>query len=160
LSSTPSCLVLAAALALPLPPAPPKPLPHLPLSRRTILLYKVPPPLARAGLVAQFSVHLPPLRPPARRCRLRSKHGYPVRRCRHPAIKVSLFSLSFVIVRERAPELHSAGSVCHLHRRRPWCATKRLLRFGTRCAFAMDSQDYGGGLVPKEPLPSKGLSEA
>ena len=55
--------------------------------------------------------------------------------------KVSLFSLSFVIVRERAPESHSAGSVCHLRRRRPWCAVKRLLRFGARCALAMDSQD-------------------
>ena len=34
--------------------------------------------------------------------------------------KVSLFSLSFAIVRERAPESHSARSVCHLRRRRPW----------------------------------------
>ena len=55
--------------------------------------------------------------------------------------KVSLFSLSFVIVRERAPESHSAGSVCHLRRRRPWCTVKRLRRFGARCALAMDSQD-------------------
>ena len=55
--------------------------------------------------------------------------------------KVSLFSLSFVIERERAPESHSAGSVCHLRRRRPWCAVKRLLQFGARCALAKDSQD-------------------
>ena len=35
------------------------------------------------------------------------------------AFKVALFSLSFAIVRERAPESHSARSVCHLRRRRP-----------------------------------------
>ena len=55
--------------------------------------------------------------------------------------EVSLFSISFVIVRERAPELHSAGSNCHLRRRRPWCAVKRLLRFRARCALAKDFQD-------------------
>jgi len=38
----------------------------------------------------------------------------------------SLFvSLSFAIERERAPESHSAGSVCHLRRRRPLCAVKK-----------------------------------
>ena len=55
--------------------------------------------------------------------------------------KVSLFSLSCVIVRERALESHSAGLDCQLRRRRPWCAVKRLLRNGARCAFANDSQD-------------------
>jgi len=55
--------------------------------------------------------------------------------------KAPLFSLSFVIVRERTLESHSAGSDCHLRRRRPWCAVKRLLRFGARCALAKDSQD-------------------
>jgi len=42
--------------------------------------------------------------------------------------KFSLFSLSFVIVRERAPESHSAGSVCHLLRWRPWCAMEGIRR--------------------------------
>ena len=46
--------------------------------------------------------------------------------------EVSLVSLSFVTVRERAPESNSAGSVCHLRRRRPWSAVNRLLRFGAR----------------------------
>jgi len=44
--------------------------------------------------------------------------------------KVPLFSLSFVIVRERAPGSYSAGSVCRLRLRRPWCAVKKLLRPG------------------------------
>jgi len=56
------------------------------------------------------------------------------------ALLVSLFSLSFVIVRGRAPDSHSSGSVCHLRRRRPWCAVKRLLRFGA-FALAIDSKD-------------------
>ena len=51
------------------------------------------------------------------------------------AFKASLFSLLFVILRERAPESHSAGSVCHLRRRRPWCAAKKLLCFGARFRF-------------------------
>jgi len=42
--------------------------------------------------------------------------------------KVSLFSLSFVIVRERAPVSHSTGSVCHL---RPWCTAKGFTLYNT-----------------------------
>ena len=66
---------------------------------------------------------------------------------------VFVFSLSFAIVLERAPESHSAGSVCHLRRRRPRCAVKRLVRFGARCAILLDSQDpcFLDGDFPKEP---------
>ena len=48
---------------------------------------------------------------------------------------LSVFSLSFVMVRERVPESHLAGSVYHLRRRRLWYAAKRLRRFGARCAL-------------------------
>ena len=67
---------------------------------------------------------------------------------------VSLFSLSFVIVRERAPESHSAGSVCHLRRRRPWCAVKKAsaiwgaLRVGNGLPGLVLIE---WRLVPKEP---------
>jgi len=46
------------------------------------------------------------------------------------ASSVSVFFLSFVIVRECAPESNSAGSICHLRRRRPWCAVKWRLLLG------------------------------
>ena len=39
-------------------------------------------------------------------------------------LTVSVCSLSLVIVCEGAPEPHSAGSLCHLRRRQPWCAVK------------------------------------
>jgi len=54
---------------------------------------------------------------------------------------LSLFSLSFAIVRERTLEAHSARSDCHLRQRRRRCAVKRPLRFDARCALANDSQD-------------------
>ena len=53
-SSCPSSLVLAAALAPPPLPSPPMPPPRCPCPRRTMLLRKVPPPLAHAWLLAEF----------------------------------------------------------------------------------------------------------
>jgi len=69
-------------------------------------------------------------------------------------VKVSVFSLSLVTVRERAPESHLAGSVCHLRRRRLWCAVKRLLHFAARCALAIRLSGLvliGWRLALKEP---------